>query len=98
MRLTVVMPEVRACAVAECAYNGEGNCNAKAITVGDHAHAACDTFCPSEHHVHRQPQRAGVGACKVTACAHNNDLECEAEAIRIDHHQEHADCTTFEPR
>jgi hypothetical protein len=98
MKLTVVMPEVRACAVSECAYNAEGDCHAKAITIGDGAHPACDTFCPSDGHVTSGSTRAGVGACKVAACVHNQDLECTAATIQIDHHRGHADCMTFEPR
>lgn len=98
MKLTIVMPDVRACSVTECAYNGEGDCHARAITVGDGIHPACDTFCPSDTHVGAPSHPAGVGACKVSACVHNRDLECEAEAIQVDHHNAHADCITFEQR
>lgn len=98
MRLTVEMPEVSECAVTECAYNITKKCHARAITIGDGVHAACDTFLPASTHVHTEETIAGVGACKVADCRHNDDFECRAKAIRVDRHQEHADCVTYEAR
>lgn len=92
------MPNIAACDVTNCAYNTDGNCHARAITVGDGAHAACDTYFPSSGHTRQALRIAGVGACKVTGCAHNADFECQAPAIRVGHHQQHADCMTYEER
>ena len=98
MKITIEMPNVSACDVTNCAYNAEGNCHARAITVGDGEHAACDTYLPSEGHTRQVLRIAGVGACKVTGCVHNADFECQAPAIRVGWHQEHADCATYESR
>jgi hypothetical protein len=97
MRITIDMPRVSACDAARCAYNADGTCHARAITVGDSDHAACDTFVRARPHV-RTRSLAGVGACKATSCRYNVDYECEAEAIRVAGHEAHADCVTFTPR
>jgi hypothetical protein len=96
MRLKIDLPIVSECSVAACAYNAEQRCHAKAITVGDGAHPACDTFLAASVHTHSAAQ-AGVGACKVSSCKYNRDLECTAERVQIGNHQSHADCLTFEP-
>lgn len=98
MKITIEMPNVSACEVTDCAYNADGNCHARAITVGDGVHAACDTFLPSTAHTRQVLRIAGVGACKVTGCVHNDDYECQASAIRVGRHEQHADCKTFERR
>lgn len=98
MRITIEMPSVLACEVTHCAYNENESCHARAITVGDGAHPACDTFFPAARHIQSAAQIAGVGACKVTACRYNDDLECSASGVRIGAHQGHADCVTFSPR
>lgn len=95
MRLTVIMPPVSACEATTCAYNVEKSCHARAITVGDEAHAMCDTFLPAREHRHDTSAQAGVGACKVTACRYNDDFECQAEAIKVGMHAGHPDCQTF---
>ena len=95
MKLQIEMPTVDECAVTHCAYNVSRSCQARAITVGDGIHPACDTYLPGTHHVTDRHQSAGVGACKVEACVHNRDLECEADAIRLTAHSGHADCATF---
>ena len=94
MKLNVLVPEVESCAVTRCGYNVDESCRARAITVGDGEHPACDTFLPRDDHA-RGPGHAGVGACKVEVCRHNRDLECSADAIRVGDHDGHADCKTF---
>ena len=98
MKLTLDIPNVSECEATACAYNVDRQCHARAITVGDGVHAACDTFLASESHVRDSAGPAGVGACKVSACRHNEDLECRASSIRIGIHEQHADCATFEHR
>ena len=98
MRLNVELRRVRECLATQCAYNDQRVCHARAITVGDGAHPACDTFLPSPKHALDTSQIAGVGACKVTSCLHNRDFECTAKAIRVGTHETHADCLTFEPK
>ena len=98
MRLTIEMPPVDACAATGCAYNVERRCHARAITIGDGVHPACDTFIPGDQHVADGPTSAGVGACKVEACRHNQDLECHASEISLEMHGQHADCATFDRR
>jgi hypothetical protein len=97
MRISIEMPTIDACDATGCAYNANHECHARAITVGDGIHPACDTYIPAGDHVDRS-EPAGVGACKVSGCRHNRNLECEATAIRVAPHREHADCMTYEPR
>ncbi len=97
-KLTVIMPDVSECVMVECAYNTDRACHARAITVGDGAHAACDTFFASEDHAADRVRVAGVGACKVTTCRHNTDFECTSASIRVGRHEQHADCLTFSAR
>jgi hypothetical protein len=87
-KFVIEMPEVAACDVTRCAYNCEGQCHAKAITVGDGLHPGCDTYLSTLHHTH-EPKSAGVGACKVEACRHNRDVEHEGAGAR---------CGTYDPR
>ena len=61
---SIFVPEV-------CAYNVDETCHARAITVGDGLHAACDTFFVSDLHTRGTSNNAGVGACKVTDCRYN---------------------------
>lgn len=96
MKATIEMPDVTECEAAGCAYNVERRCHARAITIGDGVHPACDTFLPNDQHVRGETPLAGVGACKVDACRHNTDFECQAESIRVRRHEQHADCATFE--
>jgi hypothetical protein len=98
MKITVEMPDIQACNVASCAYNLDLSCHARAITVGEGIHAACDTFFVSPAHTHDASHVAGVGACKVTGCRHNADFECAAHSISVAMHEDHADCMTFAPR
>ncbi len=99
MKITFDIPNVQVCEVTSCAYNNGGqSCHARAITIGEGIHAACDTFFASDHHARDTSYQAGVGACKVTGCRHNADFECSAEMIRVGVHDTHADCLTFAPR
>jgi hypothetical protein len=98
MRLNLELPIVRDCAATQCAYNSEQACHARAITVGDGAHPACDTFLPSGQHTQDTSHTGAVGACKVAACRHNQDLECTADSIHVGNHDGHADCMTFAQR
>jgi hypothetical protein len=98
MRITIEMPSVLACEATQCAYNVEESCHARAITVGDGTHPACDTFFPATQHTDSIGTTAGVGACKVTSCRFNDDLECSASGVRVGTHEGHADCVTFSPQ
>jgi hypothetical protein len=98
MRITLDIPNVQACEVLSCAYNVGESCHARAITVGEGIHAACDTYFASDRHTRDTSGTAGVGACKVTGCRYNADLECSADGIRVGFHDNHADCVTFAPR
>lgn len=97
MRIKIEIPAVDACEATQCAYNGDGRCHARAITIGDGAHPACDTFFPAEAHASSDAP-GGVAACKITACRYNEDLACGASAIQVGRHEGHADCVTFSPR
>lgn len=97
MKKTLELSIIQSCEAVECAYNLARSCHARAITVGDGAHPACDTFFPRAAHVQDHAASGGVGACKVSACKHNVDLECTAELVHIGHHSNHADCFTFAP-
>ena len=95
MKITMDTAEVAECAATACAYNIDGGCHARAITVGDGAHPMCDTFLATGSHCSGSSARAGVGACKVSECRNNQDYECQAERIRLGSHEGHADCMTF---
>lgn len=97
MKTTVEMPAVQTCTVAECAYNADSRCHAKAITIGDGVHPGCDTFMDGADGHTALNVTAGVGACKVTGCSHNSDLECTAESISVAM-EAMAKCTTYVPR
>jgi len=92
----MLMPKVSSCEISQCAYNMDNQCHAMAITVGDGAHPACDTFCPSVSKGGAMDMTAGVGACKVAGCVHNVSLECQADCICVGYKGAEADCLTFE--
>jgi len=96
MKFEIDMPIVASCEVHRCAYNVEGGCHAKAITVGDGVHPGCDTFLASERHTEEDVACAGVGACKVAVCRHNHELECDAREIEVGEEQGEVSCLTFE--
>jgi len=95
MEMTIDMPMVSDCMVAECAYNMENNCHARAITIGDGTTPGCDTFMSSTMHTKAKDRRAGVGACKVMACTNNEDYECMASSISVGMLGQDVDCLTF---
>jgi hypothetical protein len=98
MRHLIEMPDVAECAVRECAFNREGGCHARAITVGDGIHAACDTFIHSKSPAEPREEPAGVGACKVSGCRFNHGFACGATEIRVGYHGDHPDCLTYRKR
>jgi hypothetical protein len=89
------MPPVAECDVRDCAYNARDRCHARAITIGDGIHPACDTFVRSTARVDQGAAEAGVGACKVSSCSHNSGLTCRARSIHVGYHGDHPDCMTF---
>jgi hypothetical protein len=97
MKITIEMPLVAECSVAECAYNVNKSCHARAITVGNGANPGCDTYMGSAGHTNF-PQQAGVGACKVRGCNFNKDLECMADSIKVGFHGTMVHCLTYRPR
>jgi hypothetical protein len=97
MAVEVEMPAVAECGASECAYNVDGSCHARAITIGDGVHPGCDTFLAAPRHS-RSLRTAGVGACKVVGCRHNDDFECQAQSISVDRRSDGVECTTFEQR
>ena len=92
------MPQVSQCQVAECAYNTDGDCHAAAITVGNHSHPKCDTFCPSSMQGGELDTIAGVGACKTFTCSHNMHLECQSPNIAVGYIEGEVDCLTYAAR
>ena len=98
MKMTIDIPVVDSCAIAECAYNRDQHCHARAITIGDGQTPACDTlFCGAEP-VRAQDIQAGVGACKVSSCSFNDDLECAADRISIGIKGDSVNCLTYTMR
>jgi len=97
-RIAVDMPVVGECSVAECTYNTNNCCHARAITVGDGVHPGCDTFLAATPHSRDTGRHAGVGACKVSACQYNDDYECTAEQIAVGHAGHGASCLTYQQR
>jgi len=99
MKITIEMPAVQACSVAECAYNAGSRCHSKAITIGDGVHPGCDTFLDAGRAGHTHIDvTAGVGACKVTGCRYNTDFECGATSINVAITGAVANCMTYAAR
>ena len=94
--MKTVMPQVRECEVATCAYNGNKACHTLGITVGPHAE--CSTFNHGSRKCGFNDVKGGVGACLATDCRFNDRLECAAPNIKVNNHSEHADCQTFEEK
>lgn len=97
-QMSIEMPLVSECSVAECAYNTDSCCHARAITVGDGVHPGCDTFALLGMHSTAKQRMAGVGACKVAACRHNEDLECMADEIHVGRASSDVTCLTYSHR
>lgn len=98
MELCYEMPLIKKCDVAECVYNVQSDCHAKAITIGDGVHPGCDTFMKGSGHVRSSGIKAGVGACKVSGCSHNTDFECNADSINVSRQSGMVHCMTYMPR
>lgn len=98
MKITIEMSQVAECSVEQCAYNLASLCHAKAITIGDPAAPACDTFVEAPVHAKGVKIRAGVGACKMTGCVHNADFECEADGVEVGFEGGEAHCLTYTAR
>ena len=98
MKMTIEMPIVARCTVAECAYNSGTGCHARAVTVGDGSNPGCDTFLPGTRHTHDTASVAGVGACKVDSCKFNKDFECTTERINVGSYHSKVLCLTYAPR
>lgn len=94
-KITIEMPLVKKCSADECAYNIANNCHARAITIGDSIHPACDTFLDGGHHTKLASQIAGIGACKTAGCKFNDDLECIADSIQVGMVRSEANCMTY---
>jgi hypothetical protein len=93
------MPAIEGCSAHDCAFNLDGDCHAKAITVGDGLHPGCDTCFDSRRgRTADGGGIAGVGACKVAGCQHNQDLECMAANIEIGMEGNAACCITCAAR
>jgi hypothetical protein len=95
MKITIELPAVGECSVAECAYNTDNRCHARAITIGDGITPNCDTLFCGSGHIHATNVQAGVGACKVGSCGFNNDLECTAGSITVGLVDENVECLTY---
>lgn len=88
---------IERCGVQNCAYNVNGECHAKAITVGDGDNPRCDTYFSGENHTHSE-KKGVVGACKVAGCIYNHDFQCNAPSIQVDEGNDPADCLTYRRR
>ncbi len=93
------MPKVLDCNMTDCSYNKDKICHALAITVGDAACPACDTYAKMMKKGGAMDTTGSVGACKVENCKLNQSLECTAmNGIHVAQHSGHPDCSTFSPR
>ncbi len=89
--------KVLKCDVENCAYNLDGICHARSITVGDEQNPKCDTFFNYSEKGGDSPC-ANVGACKVTSCTFNSSLECQASEINVGLKDDEADCLSYKAR
>jgi hypothetical protein len=96
-KINVEMPVVSHCRIAECTYNKDLICRAKAITIGDSTDPECDTFLRSTLHIRETRRVAGVGACKVAGCIFNRDFECSADEITVGWSGAKVHCLTYSP-
>jgi len=92
------MSKISMCEMTTCSYNMDQKCHTMAITVGNGACAACDTFTSMPMKGGAADMVGGVGACRRDACRHNSNLECVAGMVAIGMHSGHADCKTFAAR
>lgn len=94
MKMSANMPKVMKCSMRKCAYNNDGGCHARAITIGDGTVPHCDTLFQCGSHC-KSRNSAGVGACKVSGCTHNSDFECQAPRISVGMSKGRVMCKTF---
>ena len=94
-KLILEISQVQRCDARSCSYNVDGSCHAKAITIGDGAVPACDTYLDLGIHCRTSSRTAGVGACKVSRCRFNDDLECTKTYISIGPSHERVECLDF---
>ncbi len=78
MQIALEMPDV-----AECAYNVDKHCHARAITIGDGDNPGCDTFLTASHHTRNANRVAGVGACKVVNCRYTSVITSAWDSSRV---------------
>lgn len=95
MNITIEVPAVAHCSVAECSFNTDESCHARAITIGDGDTPNCDTLLRGSADVQDDTILAGVGACKVSDCTHNSDLECTASSIKVGIENNEVRCKTY---
>lgn len=88
-------PNIIDCTMTNCAYNGDKECHAMAITVGDDDCPMCDTFWKDGKKGGITEKTGIVGACRAADCVYNNALECNADGIHVSAHRKHPDCMTF---
>ena len=92
------MSKVIQCEVADCAYNADDMCHARAITVGDMANPRCDTYCMSSTKCSDMSCTACVGACKTAVCMFNDGLECDSSEVSVGYSENGVNCLTFAPK
>ncbi|MDO8990405.1 MAG: DUF1540 domain-containing protein [Sideroxyarcus sp.] len=97
-KIMIEMPPVKNCMANECVYNANSCCHARAITIGDTTHPACDTFQAGQQHTHKMEIMAGIGACKTSICKFNDDFECSADSVQVGLVHSEANCMTFAMR
>lgn len=95
MMISIDVPVVTECSIADCAYNTENMCHAKAITIGNSDCACCDTMAKGSQHVRANYIQAGVGACKSTNCSFNSDMECTRDSIIVGMNKDNTSCLKF---
>ena len=84
------------CGAGECAFNDDGQCHAKAITVGNSASHTCDTFFSASTKGGALEVIGEVGACKESSCKFNDRFLCIASGIHVGHEGDTADCLSFD--
>lgn len=90
------MTKVVSCQAANCSFNGDEQCHALAINIGDDE-PQCDTFIGTGPKCASFGTGGGVGACKVRTCQFNDCMMCSAPEIRVSWAAD-ARCDTFRPR
>ncbi len=96
MKIHLELTAVEGCSADSCAYDALRRCQASAVTLGDDAHAFCNTFLLGRSHATRKAS-AGVEACKVSSCRHNVGFECATDAVRREANEERVQCVAFSP-